>query len=144
MQTNLWWLKTDQWLPGYWREAVEGDRWEAWEAERERGHWADEGNFEGYIHQNLTNCILYFRLLRATPTAYEGSQARGLIGAAAVAYTRAIAMPDPSQVCDLHHSSCQRWTLNPLNKARAWTHILMDTSQVGNLLSQDGNSHNLI
>ena len=28
---------------------------------------------------------------------------------------------DPSCVCDLHHSSWQSWTLNPLNKARDWT-----------------------
>ena len=29
------------------------------------------------------------------------------------AYTTATASPDPSGVCDLHHSSWQRWILNP-------------------------------
>ena len=30
-----------------------------------------------------------------------------------LAYTTAIATQDPSRVCDLHHSSQQRWILNP-------------------------------
>ena len=34
------------------------------------------------------------------------------------AYTTATATPDPSRVCDLHHSSQQRRILNPLSKAR--------------------------
>ena len=34
------------------------------------------------------------------------------------AYTTAIATPDPSHVCDLHHSSQQCRILNPLSKAR--------------------------
>ena len=42
----------------------------------------------------------------------------------------AYAFPDPSGVCNLHHSSQQRWFLNPLSKARVWTSILMDTNQV--------------
>ena len=33
------------------------------------------------------------------------------------AYTTAMAMPDPSNVCDLHHSSQQCQILNPLSKA---------------------------
>ena len=41
------------------------------------------------------------------------------------AYTTATATWDPSCVCDLHHSSPQRWILNPLSKARDWTHNLM-------------------
>ena len=46
------------------------------------------------------------------------------------ACTTAIAMPDLSQICDLHHSSQKRWILNPLSKARDWTCILMGTSQI--------------
>ena len=40
--------------------------------------------------------------------------------------------PQPQQleICDLHHSSQQRWILNPLSGARDRTCILMDTSQV--------------
>ena len=51
------------------------------------------------------------------------------------AYITATAMPDPTCVFDLHHSSWQRQILNPLSKARDWTYILMDTSRVCNLLS---------
>ena len=43
-------------------------------------------------------------------------------------YATATARQDPSLVCNLHHSSRQRWTLNPLNEARDRTHILMDSS----------------
>ena len=41
-----------------------------------------------------------------------------------LAHTTAIAMWDPSHVCDLHHGSWQRRILNPLSKPRdrtAWT-----------------------
>ena len=37
---------------------------------------------------------------------------------------------DLSYIYDLHHNSWQHWILNPLSKARDWTHIFMDTSQV--------------
>ena len=58
-----------------------------------------------------------------------------------LAYTTAMTTWDPSCTCDLHHSSRQCQILNPLSKARDWTHILMDTSQVGwLLLSHSGNS----
>ena len=39
-------------------------------------------------------------------------------------------MPDLSHVCDVHHRPWQRWILNPLSKARVWTCILVDTSQI--------------
>ena len=45
-------------------------------------------------------------------------------------YTTAAATPDPSWLCDLHHSSRQHQILNPLSEARDWTHSLMDTSQI--------------
>ena len=35
-----------------------------------------------------------------------------------LAYTTAIATPDPSSVCNLHCNSRQCWTLNPLSRAR--------------------------
>ena len=47
-----------------------------------------------------------------------------------LAYARAIAVPDLSCVCDLHHSSRQCCILNPLSRAVARTHILMDPSQI--------------
>ena len=48
------------------------------------------------------------------------------------AYTTAtaIATPDPSCVCNLHHSSGQRQILNPLSKARDQTRNLMVPSWI--------------
>ena len=46
------------------------------------------------------------------------------------AYTTATAMLDPNHACDLHHSSWQRWILNPLGEARDRTCILMDASRI--------------
>ena len=43
-----------------------------------------------------------------------------------LAYTTA--MQDPGCVCNLHHSSPQLWTLNPLNEARDPTRNLMVSS----------------
>ena len=47
-----------------------------------------------------------------------------------LAYATAIASPDLSRVCNLHHSSWQCWVLNPLSELRDWTCTLMDTSQI--------------
>ena len=72
-----------------------------------------------------------FCIFRAAASAYGGSQARGPITAVGLpAYAMATAMQDPSRVSDLHYSSWQHQTLNPLSKARDRTHILMDASQV--------------
>ena len=63
-------------------------------------------------------------LFRAIPAAYGSSQARGPVRATAAN------LWDLNLVCDLHQSSWQRWILSPLSKARDWTWVLMDTSQV--------------
>ena len=42
-------------------------------------------------------------------------------------YTTTTAMPDPSCICDLHHSSWQFHILNPLSKARDQTFNLIAT-----------------
>ena len=34
-----------------------------------------------------------------------------------LAYTTDTPPPDPSRICDLHHSSRQCWTVNPLSEA---------------------------
>ena len=44
-----------------------------------------------------------------------------------LAYTITTAILDLSCIYDLHCSLCQHWILNPLNKARDQTCILMDT-----------------
>ena len=46
------------------------------------------------------------------------------------AYATATAMWDHSRVFDLHHSSRQRWILNPLSEARDHTSILMVPSWI--------------
>ena len=46
------------------------------------------------------------------------------------AYTTAAAKPDPSHVCDLHHSPWQCWILNPLSEAKDWTHDIMPPSRI--------------
>ena len=56
------------------------------------------------------------------------------------AYTTATATRDPSCICDLHHSAKQHRILNPLSQARDQAYVLMDTSQVRNLLSHNRNS----
>ena len=45
-------------------------------------------------------------------------------------YTTARETPDPSRVCDLHHSSWQRWIPDTQSEARDWTYILLDSSQI--------------
>ena len=42
----------------------------------------------------------------------------------------ATATPDPSCICDLHHSSWQPWILNPLSKVRDWTRNLIVPSRI--------------
>ena len=68
--------------------------------------------------------FLSFCPSRAAPTAYGGLELL------LPAYARATAMPDPSRVCNLHHSSWHRWTLNPLSKARDRTRNLMIPSWI--------------
>ena len=45
-------------------------------------------------------------------------------------YTTATATPDPSCVCDPHHSSGPHWVLNPLSEIRDQTRHLMVPSRI--------------
>ena len=73
----------------------------------------------------------FFFFFRAVPVAHGSSQARGWIGAVAAGlYTTATETQDPSHICNLHHSSWQRWILNSLSKARDQSHVLMGSSRV--------------
>ena len=56
------------------------------------------------------------------------------------AYAAATAARDPGLVCDLDSSSRPRWVPNPLREARDQTCVLMETTQVRNLLSHSRNS----
>ena len=56
------------------------------------------------------------------------------------AYTTNSAMPDPSCICNLHHSLKQCQILSPLREARDGTRILMDASWVHNSLNHNRNS----
>jgi len=47
-----------------------------------------------------------------------------------LAYITVIATPDPSHVCNLHHSSQQCWILNPLSEAKDQIHNFMVPSQI--------------
>ena len=73
--------------------------------------------------------IFVFCLFRAIPMACGGSQARGRIEAV-VSGLATDTMPDPSRVCDLHHSSWHCRILSPLREAKDWTCILTDASQI--------------
>ena len=55
-------------------------------------------------------------------------------------YPTAIETSDPSRICDLNHSSEQCQILNPLNKSKDQTCVLMDAGRVLNLLSYNRNS----
>ena len=55
-------------------------------------------------------------------------------------YTTATAMPDPSHLWNLRHSSRQSWILNPPSKARDWTCVGVDPRQVLDPLSRNRNS----
>ena len=79
----------------------------------------------------FVNVFFFFlSFFRAEPAAYGSFQARGQIRAQLPAYTIATATTDPSDICDLHHSSWQWQILNSLSGARDGIHVLMDTSWV--------------
>ena len=65
-----------------------------------------------------TDFFFFFAFSRSTPAAYGGSQARGRIGAIAAGLHHRHSDAGSELVCDLHHSSWQRWILNPLSEAR--------------------------
>ena len=59
-------------------------------------------------------CVCVFCLSRATPWHMEVPRLGVSWELLLLAYTRATAVWDPSRVCDLPHSSWQRWILNRL------------------------------
>ena len=94
----------------------------------------------GFVCLFVVGFFCLFAFSRSTPTAYGGSQARGLIGAVATGLHQSTAMRDPSFICHLHHSSWQCQILNPLSEASYWTRNLMVPSRIRWPLSHDRNS----
>ena len=74
----------------------------------------------------------FFFFLGPHPWHMLSSQARVELELRLPAYTTATATAawDPSCICDLHHSSQQRWLPNPQGEARDRTHILVVTSRI--------------
>ena len=74
--------------------------------------------------------LFFVFFFRATPTAYGSSQDRGWIRDVAAGLHHSHNNARFQLLCDLCHNSGQRQILNPLSKARDWTCILMDSSQI--------------
>ena len=87
----------------------------------------------------LLVCLLVL-LFRPHPRHMEVTKQGVQLELQPPAYTIATAVPDPSLVCNLQHSSRQCQILNRLSKARDRTCILMYTKQILGLLSRKGNS----
>ena len=68
--------------------------------------------------------IYIFSFLGPRPWHVEFPRLGGKSELQLPAYTTATSMPDPSHVCDLHHSSWQRQILNPLSEAGDRTCVL--------------------
>ena len=79
----------------------------------QKKEWGGRGAHEEYFF-----VVVVFCPFRAAPATYGGSQARVLIRAVAAGLHHSQTTPDPSHVCNLHHSSRQLWIFNPLGKAR--------------------------
>ena len=90
------------------------------------------------------NFILFIYFFRVVPWHMDVPRLGGRIRAAAASLGTASAMPDLSHVCDLHHSSWQCQTPDPLNEARDQTRILMDPSQIHFLCATIGTLVNTI
>ena len=79
------------------------------------------------IYTYLFFLFLSFFFFRAALTAYGGSRLEVRSELQPLAYVTATALQDPNHVYNLHHTLWHRQILNPPNKARDQTHILMDT-----------------
>ena len=75
---------------------------------------------------------------RAATSAYGGSQARGQIRAVATSLHHGHRTPDPSRICDPHHSSWQRRILNTRSEARDRTRNLMVPRRIVSAVPQRG------
>ena len=81
------------------------------------------------LYHNLFFLVL-FVFSELNPQQIEVPRLQVKLELQLLAHTIATTMQELSCICDLHHSSRQPRILNPLRKARDWTHVLMDTSRV--------------
>ena len=77
----------------------------------------------------------------AIPLAYRSSQARGQIRAVAASHGTAMATPDLSSICDLHHSLQQCWTLTHWVRPGIKSTSSQTLCWVRKPLSHNGNSY---
>ena len=75
----------------------------------------------------VLSCVCVFR---TTPMTHGTSRLGVESELQLLAYSTATATPDPSFICDPHHSSWQRQILYPQSEARDATLVLMDASRV--------------
>jgi len=74
--------------------------------------------------------FLFFVFLGSHPRHMEVPRLGVELELQLLTYTTATAMPDPSHVCNLHHSSQQRQIFDPLSEARVRTPNLMVPSRI--------------
>uniref|UniRef100_A0A8D0N7I0 Calcium load-activated calcium channel n=1 Tax=Sus scrofa TaxID=9823 RepID=A0A8D0N7I0_PIG len=111
---------------------------------------------QGLSHRNLlgddtTDCSFIFLYILCTMSIRQGFTHGiwvSMLGVKSelqlLAYTRAIAVPDPSRICDLCRSLRPHRILNPVSKARDRTCLFMDTSRILKLLSHNRSSPEFI
>ena len=88
--------------------------------------------------QSFLVCVCVFLGLYLWPV--EGPRLRVILELQMLAYATATATRDLRCICDLHHSSQQRWLLNSPSQARDPAHFRMDIGRVLNPLGHSGNS----
>ena len=81
-------------------------------------------------YSTICYTFFFFCFFMAIPREKAGSQARSQMKAVAADLHHTTAKSDLSQVCKQHYSSWQCQILNPLSKAKDWTCVLMDPSQI--------------
>ena len=109
-----------------------------WSLYRAAEEWENSGYYSVFSKKSILG-FFFFWLFRDTPVAYESSQVRGRIAATAA---------------NLHHSHSKArleprlWptpqfmaTLDGIPPSKDWSLVLVDTSQILDLLSHNGNSH---
>ena len=74
-----------------------------------------------FVVRTLKIYSLFFCFLGSHPWHKEVPRLGAELELQLLAYTTAREAPDPSLICDLHHSSRQCWILNSLSETRDWT-----------------------